>query len=133
MGQVVVTVNGHPYTMQCNDGEEDHLTELAQLLDTEVKQIRGTVGQVGDIRLLLMAGLIIADRLSESLKRIEDLQEQIRGIKETRTAAPAAAGAPVETGNGIEEKVAERIAAAAERLERLAGSVPAAAGEAPQS
>ena len=113
MGQVVVTVNGRPYTMQCNDGEEDHLSELAQLLDTEVNQIHASVGQVGDIRLLLMAGLIIADRLSDSLKRIEDLQEQIRGIKEARGDAMA-------DGRDIEDQVSERLIAAATRLEELA-------------
>ena len=113
MGQVVVTVNGRPYTMQCHDGEEDHLAELAQLLDTEVNQIRQSVGQVGDIRLLLMAGLIIADRLSDALKRIEDLQEQIRGIKQHRVEDVAA-------DRALEDKVSERLIAAATRLEQLA-------------
>ena len=72
MAQVVVTVNGRPYTMQCDDGQEEHLTELGQLLDDEVTTIKGSVGQVGDIRLLLMSGLVIADRLSDALKRIEE-------------------------------------------------------------
>lgn len=121
MGQVVVTVNGHPYTMQCHDGEEDHLTELAQLLDSEVKQIRASVGQVGDIRLLLMAGLIIADRLSDSLKRIEDLQEQVRGIKESRGANEAAE-------SELEDQVSERLIAAAARLEELARNEQAKLG-----
>jgi cell division protein ZapA len=36
MAQVVVRVNGRAYTMQCNDGEESHLADLAELLDSEV-------------------------------------------------------------------------------------------------
>ena len=36
MAQVVVKVNDRPYTMQCDEGEEEHLSELAQLIDTEV-------------------------------------------------------------------------------------------------
>ncbi len=115
MAQVVVTVNGRPYTMQCDDGQEDHLAELGQLLDEEVTTIKNSVGQVGDIRLLLMAGLVISDRLSDALKRIEELQDQINGLRNSRSDA-------VEQGANIEEKVSERLIAAAQRLEELAGS-----------
>ncbi len=115
MAQVVVTVNGRPYTMQCDDGQEDHLAELGQLLDEEVTTIKNSVGQVGDIRLLLMAGLVISDRLSDALKRIEELQEQINGLRNSRSDA-------VEQGANIEEKVSERLIAAAQRLEELAGN-----------
>ena len=73
MAQVVVTVNGRPYTMQCDDGQEDHLAELGKLLDDKVTSIKNAVGQVGDIRLLLLAGLVIADRLADTLKRVEEL------------------------------------------------------------
>lgn len=51
MAHVIVEVNGRPYTMQCPDGEEEHLKELARLLDAEVVRIRHSVGTVGDIRL----------------------------------------------------------------------------------
>ena len=92
MAQVIVQVNDRPYTMQCPDGEEDHLRELAKLLDTEVSRIRSNVGTVGDIRLLVMAGLMVADRLSESVRRIEDLEDQLRGAREARNATgPAGA------------------------------------------
>ncbi len=65
MAQVVVELNGRPFTMQCADGEEAHLRDLATVLDAEVAKIRQGVGAVGDIRLLLMAGLMIADQLAE--------------------------------------------------------------------
>jgi cell division protein ZapA len=71
MANVVVTVADRPYTMQCPDGEEAHLRELAQLLDTEVGRIKQSVGSIGDIRLLVMSGLMVADRLSEAIKKIE--------------------------------------------------------------
>ena len=73
MAQIVVRINDHPYTMQCADGEEEHLNELAILLDTELSRIKSSVGQVGDIRLLVMTGLVVADKLSEALRRIEEL------------------------------------------------------------
>lgn len=112
MAQVVVTVNGRPYTMQCDDGQEEHLAELGQLLDDEVTTIKNSVGQVGDIRLLLMSGLVIADRLSDALKRIEELQDEVQGLRESRPE-------PVVQDSQIDEQVSERLIAAANRLESL--------------
>lgn len=113
MGQVVVQVNGRPYTMQCNDGEEEHLSELAQLLDQEVATIQRGVGQVGDTRLLLMAGLVIADKLSEGIRRIEELQEKVDAMRVSRNGA-------VKHHQELEEKMADRLDAAAKRLEAVA-------------
>ena len=84
MANVVVTVADRPYTMQCPDGEEDHLRELATLLDSEVMRIKSSVGSIGDIRLLVMSGLMVADRLSESIKKIEALEDQVQGLRESR-------------------------------------------------
>ena len=119
MGQVVVEVNGRPYTMNCSDGEEEHLMELAQLLDSEVSAIKRGVGQVGDIRLLLMAGLVVADRLSDALHKLEELQDQIQGLRESRNGMK-------KQGAEQEDLVAERIEAAAKRLEALASDRAAA-------
>jgi cell division protein ZapA len=113
MAHVIVEVNGRPYTMQCPDGEEAHLKELARLLDSEVARIRQSVGSVGDIRLLVMAGLMVADRLSESILRIEELEEQVRGLRAERDEALAGAQA-------LEQQVAQRLDSAAQRLAKLA-------------
>jgi cell division protein ZapA len=113
MGHVVVQVNDRPYTMQCPDGEEDHLRELARLLDAEVQAIKRSVGSVGDIRLLVMSGLMVADRLSESIQRIEELEDQIRGLRESRNLAQ-------QQVRELEARVATRLDSAAKRLEGLA-------------
>lgn len=113
MVHVIVQVNDRPYTMQCPDGEEAHLKELARLLDTEVQAIKRSVGSVGDIRLLVMSGLMVADRLSESIQRIEDLEDQLRGLRESRNLAQ-------QQIKELETKFAGRLEAAAKRLEVLA-------------
>ena len=112
MAQVVVRVNDRPYTMECGPGEEEHLMELAQLLDSEVGRLKRQVGQVGDIRLLLMAGLTIADKLSEALRHIEALQDEIGGLRDSRMAN-------LERNRLLEEQLAERLLKAAGRMEDL--------------
>ena len=53
MPLVNVMVNNRAYTIACDEGEEDHLRQLAGHVDGKVKELLGSVGQVGDQRLLL--------------------------------------------------------------------------------
>ena len=116
MAQVIVHVNGHPYTMQCADGEEEHLHELAELLDSEVASIRRSVGSVGDIRLLVMAGLMVADRLSEAIKRIEDIEDELKTIQNGRALL-------VQQVRELEARLADRLENASRRIEVLAREI----------
>jgi cell division protein ZapA len=100
--------------MQCNDGEEPHLEDLGDLLDSEIERIKDAVGQVGDVRLLLMAGLVVADKLADALKRIEDLEEQIRKPSRPRATARCA------RARNSRRRSWQRLDAAARRLEALA-------------
>ena len=116
MAHVIVEVNGRPYTMQCPEGEEAHLRDLAVLLDGEVQRVKSSVGTVGDIRMLVMAGLMVADRLSEAIARIQSLEEQVAGLREARSAAQG------ETQN-LQTLLSARLTAAAQRLEQLSQSL----------
>ena len=113
MAHVIVQVNGRPYTMQCTAGEEDHLRDLAHLLDSEVTRVRTSVGNVGDIRTLVMAGLMVADRLSEAIQKIQALEEQVSGLREEKAAA-------LREMQMLEASFSERLAAATKRLAKLA-------------
>ena len=116
MPTVIVRVNDRPYNMVCDEGEEDHLSELAALLENEVTKLKKSFGQVGDSRLLLMAGLVVADKLDEALRRIETLESEIEGLKDARSAA-------VERTKALETTVAQQLVNTAERLEHLTGEL----------
>ena len=64
MSQSVVTIrlNGQPYQMGCDAGQEDHIESLGREVDGVISQLTESVGQIGEARLLAMAALIIADR-----------------------------------------------------------------------
>ena len=113
MAHVIVQVNGRPYTMQCPEGEEPHLRDLAELLDSEVQRVKTSVGNVGDIRMLVMAGLMVADRLSEAIAKIQSLEEQVAGLREAKSAAQSEA-------NDLQAAFTERLISASRRLEKLA-------------
>ena len=65
MPLVNVMVNGRAYTIACDEGEEGHLKELASHVDSKAREVLASVGQVGDVRMLLMAALLIADEHHE--------------------------------------------------------------------
>ncbi len=104
MATVSVEVNGRPYAVGCADGQEDRVRQLAQTLDTHVRQVASEVGHVGDLRLFLMAGLLLADELNEARLGVAP-------------AAPEVPPAPTQDG------VAEALNAVAARLEKLAQSL----------
>ena len=65
MAQVTVVINNRKYDIACDDGQEKHLTNLAQYVDGKVSDLVASVGQVGDARLLVMTSLLVADELSD--------------------------------------------------------------------
>ena len=109
MATVTVEVNGRPYAVGCADGQEDRVRMLAGQFDAHVRDVAAQVGHVGDIRLFLMAALLLADELYEA--RLE------AGAATSRTPSQAAPTADPEAG------VAEALNAVAARLEKMAQSL----------
>jgi len=108
MAQVTLSVNGRPYVVGCEDGQEPHLTELARLFDAQVRQVSQDVGQLGETRLFLMAALLLADELA-------DLRGRHAGLQSEHARLQAGAG-------GIEARATAALEAAARRIEKLAGA-----------
>ena len=86
MSQVTIEVNGRPYTVGCEDGQEQHLVELAKHFDRHVRQVSQEVGQLGEARLFLMghsAGAQIAVLLAldqEYLQQVGGDDRWLRGV-----------------------------------------------------
>ena len=106
MAQMSIQVNGRPYTVGCEDGQEQHLADLAQLFDHQVRQVSQDVGQLGETRLFLMGALLLADELADARNRLAALQVEI-----SRTQADRAR---------IETRAVSALEAAAKRIETLA-------------
>ena len=116
MSKVTVTLNGREFTIGCEDGQEAYLKSLAAYLDDKVSGISGQVGQIGDLRLLLMASLVVVDELKEAERRSESLDAHLAKMREE-----ARGGDLARSGERVQ--LASAIADAAERLEQLAASL----------
>ncbi len=81
MAEVIVNVNGRAFPISCNQGEENHITELAEYLNIRVQQFRSTGTVHGDSKLFLLAGLTAADELFEAVGRLENLEKEVKSLK----------------------------------------------------
>ncbi len=92
MAQVTIEVNGRPYTVGCEDGQENHLLDLAGLFDRQVRQVGQSVGHLGETRLFLMGALLLADELADARARLAHAQAELARVRseaverETRAA-----------------------------------------------
>jgi len=113
MPLVNVTVNDRTYSVTCDDGEEEHLRELAAHVDSKVRELTESVGQAGQQRLILMAALVIADSQFESLALLEKRAQQIVALTESREKL-------VRRLAELEERAVAALDSAAKRLDDIA-------------
>ncbi len=66
MAQVTIRINGYSYAVSCEDGQEPHLAEMASEIDKRIASIKAIGGQSGEARLLVLAGLLLADELHDT-------------------------------------------------------------------
>ena len=111
MPLVNVMVNSRAYTIACDEGEEEHLKELAAHVDAKAREVLGSVGQVGDARLLLMAALLIADEHHDITGKGEAAGENEKQTLHLRAEAAESAAADVlESAAKRLEDIAARLA-----------------------
>jgi len=83
MAQVSVSINGRQFRMACEDGQEDHLTNLARELDGRIERLRTKFGEIGDTRLTVMAALAqasVAAALAAAAERIESVTKKLNQV-----------------------------------------------------
>lgn len=108
MGQVNVTVNNRLYQVGCDDGEEDQVRRLSQMLDGRVRELAALVGQVGEARLLLMTALTLADDLEGAQRDIAAVKREIAAMRSEQGAAQADSDALMGLARRLED-IAARL------------------------
>ena len=100
-------MNGRPYAVGCEDGQEAHLQELARLFDHQVRQVSQDMGQLGDTRLFLMGALLLADELMDAKGRLASLQAEVGRLQTEKGRIETRAVAALESAASRIEKLAE--------------------------
>jgi cell division protein ZapA len=114
MAQVSVSINGKTFRMACEDGQEQHLTGLAEGLNKTIERLKGDFGEIGDQRLIVMAAITMADQCHEAQRRVRQLEGELAGVIGERDAL-------AERGGRFEAETVAAVDAAAEQIEQAAG------------
>jgi cell division protein ZapA len=112
MSQVTVTINGRQFRVACEDGQENHLQELAADFDERIERMRKNFGEIGDTRLSVMAALTVADELAETSAKLRQMERELAMLQGGRVAS-------AERATATQAAVAAALNSAAERIERI--------------
>lgn len=118
MPEVKITVGGREFGVSCQPGEEHFLTSAAQMLDAEAQPLVTQLGRLPEGRMLLMAGLMLADRTAAVEDELKGLKARLAEVEGRPVADRERVEVPV-----IPPQVAELLAEVAARAEALADRV----------
>lgn len=124
MAQVTVNIMGRQFRMACEDGQESHVTKLATDLDRRIEGLKAQFGQVGELRMIIMAALMVADELDEAGGKMKRLDTELSALKDARMVSTDRDKETQDVIAAALNSAAERIEAAAKRLNASHGVIP---------
>lgn len=112
MPELSITIGGRSFPVACQEGEEHFLRSAAAMLDAEAQPLIAQLGRLPEARMLLMAGLMLADKTAAVEDEIRALKARLAELEarpETRVEVPV-----------IPPQVTETLAEIAAQAEALA-------------
>ncbi|MBB4121527.1 cell division protein ZapA [Martelella radicis] len=109
MAQVTVNIDGKAYRMACEAGQEDHLVDLAARFDSYIGNLRGQFGEIGDLRLTVMAGIMIMDELHDLQTLVDANAAELNDLRAKAGDADSARAAHDDEVAAVLENLAGRL------------------------
>jgi cell division protein ZapA len=123
-------VSNRAYTIACDEGEQEHLKELAAHVDSKVNELLSSVGQVGDQKLMLMAAVLITDELFEARAKLVGHAKKVGDLSTAQAELDARIVAAENRASDMIKSAEARAARAVEEAEERAAGAEARAAEA---
>lgn len=125
MPEVEIHIGGRAFEVSCQEGEEHYLQSAAKMLDEEATVLSKAIGRLPEARMLLMAGLMLADKTAGAADKVAELEAklaekdaEIDALKSAPAPEPERIEVPV-----IPQIVNDTLAELAARAEALASDV----------
>jgi len=125
MPEVEIHIGGRAFEVSCQEGEEHYLQSAAKMLDEEAAVLSKAIGRLPEARMLLMAGLMLADKTAGAADKVAELEAklvekdaEIEALKSAPAPEPERIEVPV-----IPQIVNDTLAELAARAEALASDV----------
>lgn len=120
MAELNVQIGGRNFTVACQDGEEHFLQTAAAMLDREAQPLIAQMGRITEAKMLLMAGLLLADRTASVEDQCRQLQAKVAEL-EARAATRVEVAVIPPLVQEIMADIAARSEALAEALDDKRG------------
>jgi cell division protein ZapA len=124
MPEVKISIGGRHFDVACQEGEESYLHSAAKMLDDEAQVLADAVGRMPEARMLLMAGLMLADKTAsvedkiiEVRAELAEREAELEGLRNV-VVEPARIEVPV-----VPQSVTDTLQEIAARAEALAAEV----------
>jgi len=124
MPEVTIRIGGRAFEVACAEGEEAYLHGAAGMLDEEAEVLAAQIGRVPEARMLLMAGLMLADKTADLQTRLATAEAELARLRAAPAPAPERVEVPV-----IPEGVVDTLSEIAARAESLADTLDPVEGE----
>ena len=82
MANVNIKFNGKEFLLSCEDGQEEHLEELSIYLNEKFENLKKSLGNIGENKLLLITSITVLDEFFETKKKIDLKKKEIGEIKD---------------------------------------------------
>ena len=82
MANVNIKFNGKEFLLSCDDGQEEHLEELSLNLNEKFNDLKNTLGNIGENKLMLITSIKVMDEYFETKKKIEKQKMELNNITE---------------------------------------------------
>ena len=81
MANVNIKFNGKDFLLSCEDGQEEHLLELAENLNKRFTELKLSLGNIGENKLLIISSISIMDEYFETKKKVDAQKKELENLK----------------------------------------------------
>ncbi len=81
MANVNIKFNGKEFLLSCDDGQEEHLEELSLYLNNKFNDLKNSLGNIGENKLMLITSIKVMDEYFETKKKLEEQKIELKNIQ----------------------------------------------------
>ena len=82
MANVNIKFNGKDYLLACDDGQEDNLKEVSAYLNKKFDELKSSLGNIGENKLLLISSIKVVDEYFDIVKKVESKKNEFNNLSE---------------------------------------------------
>ena len=82
MANVNIKFNGKEFLLSCENGQEEHLEELSVHLNEKFNNLKSSLGNIGESKLLLITSITVMDEYFETKKKIDQKITELKNLTE---------------------------------------------------